>query len=128
MRKYSKILLISGLVLIGGPVLLNIAELSHTNENINTEGMFEVPSAILKYQREFKRVCKKSDLGCKQYGSPTLVGDLDTGRLRPKQRMLVMHKSLDTIKEKLDSFPSPDRKKAAMENIANRMAVVKDNM
>ncbi len=124
MRKYSKILLISGLVLIGAFLLISTPELILEKG----QDLFEMPAEIQKYQENFKETCKKSDLGCKQYGSPELVGDLDTGRMRPPQRRRVMHLSLDTIKKNLDSFPSPDGKREAMENIANRMAVFKNNI
>ncbi len=127
MRKYSKILLISSLVLVGGFVLLNISELSYADEK-DAKNVFEMPPEIQKYQQAFKKSCKKSELGCKEYGSSSLVSDQNTGRLRPKQRMRIMHTSLDAIKEKLEAFPSPDRKRKAMENIANRMAVFKDNV
>ena len=126
MRKYAKILLISSLMLVGGFVLLSLVELS-SDEN-NAEALFEMPPEIQKYQDEFKKTCKKSALECKQYGNPALVSDLDTGRIRPPQRRRVMHQSLDAIKENLDDFPSPERKRKAMENIANRMVIVKDTM
>ncbi len=122
MRKYSKILLI-GLVLIGAFLLITP---SLSPEKVRN--LFEMPPEIQKYQEEFNEACRKSDLGCKQYGSPKLVGDLDTGRMRPPQRRRVMHRSLDTIQENLDSFPSPDRKREAMENIASRMVILKDNI
>ncbi len=124
MRKYSKILLISGLVLIGAFLLISTPGMFPEKG----KNLFEMPTEIQKYQKEFKESCKESDLGCKQYGSPELISDLDTGRMRPPQRRRVMHQSLDTIKENLDSFPLSDKKREAMENIASRMVIFKDNI
>ncbi len=103
MSKYFKMLL------IGSFVFLNICKLSYADYNL-------------------KKTCEKCMLKCTQYGSPELVSDLNTGRMRPPQRRKIMHQYLDTLQKRLNAFPFTEKKIQAMENIANRLALFNDKI
>jgi len=103
MSKYFKMLL------IGSLVFLNICKLSYADDNL-------------------KQTCEECMRKCKQYGSPELVGNLDTGRMRPPQRRRIMHQYLGTLQERMNAFPSTEIKKEAMQDIANRLALLKNKI